>query len=95
VALLKRNPMTDDLSTDELQVAAGALADQARELVERYRRSVQAMSGEDSAEVAAALARALKAVERARARETLSDDESAASAVLAVHRALDAVGDPF
>ena len=36
--------MPDDLST------------QARELVERYRRSVHAMSAEHSAEVAAALA---------------------------------------
>ena len=66
--------MTDDLSTE------------ARDLVERYRRSVHTMSGEQSAEVAAALARALRAIERARARETLSDDETAATAVLAVHR---------
>ena len=58
--------MSDDLST------------QARDLVERYRRSVHAMSGEHSAEVADALARALRAVERARTRETLSDDETAA-----------------
>ena len=71
------------------------LATEARDLVERYRRSVHAMSGEHSAEVAGALARALRAIERARARETLSDDETAASAVLAVHRALDAAGDPF
>ena len=75
--------MTDDLSTE------------ARDLVERYRRSVHTMSGEHSAEVAAALARALRAIERARARETLSDDETAATAVLAVHRALDTAGDAF
>ncbi len=75
--------MTDDLSTE------------ARDLVERYRRSVHTMSGEHSAEVAAALARALRAIERARARETLSDDETAATAVLAVHRALDTAGHAF
>ena len=71
------------------------LANQARELVERYRRSVHAMSGEDAAEAARALARALRAVERARTRETLSDDETAEVAVRAVHRALDSAGDPF
>ena len=81
--------------TDDLSIEASELADLARDLVGRYRRSVQAMSGEHSAEVATALARALRAVERARARETLSDDETAVSAVLAVHRALDAAGDPF
>jgi hypothetical protein len=75
--------MPDDLST------------QARDLVERYRRSVHAMTGEHSAEVADALARALRAVERARTRETLSDNESAEVAVLAVRRALDSAGDPF
>jgi hypothetical protein len=66
-----------------------------RELVERYRRTVNAMSGEDSAEVAVALARALAAVERARTRETLSDDVVAAEAVRAVRRRLDAFGDPL
>jgi hypothetical protein len=76
-------PMPDDLAT------------QARDLVERYRRSVHAMSGEHSAEVADALARALRAVERARTRETLSDDETAADAVRAVQRALEAAGDPL
>jgi hypothetical protein len=75
--------MADDLST------------QARDLVDRYRRSVHAMSGEHSREVAEALAHALRAIERARTRETLSDDETAATAVQAVHRALDAAGDPF
>ena len=71
------------------------LSTQARDLVERYRRSVHAMSGERSAEVADALAKALRAIERARTRETLSDNESAAVAVLAVRRALDSAGDPF
>jgi hypothetical protein len=75
--------MPDDLST------------QAQELVERYRRSVQAMSGERSAEVANALARALRAIERARTRETLSDTETAETAVRDVRRALDSAGDPF
>lgn len=75
--------MSDDLST------------LARDLVERYRRSVHAMSGEHSAEVAEALAKALRAIERARTRETLSDDETAENAVRAVHRALDSAGDPF
>ena len=75
--------MAEDLST------------QVRELVERYRRSVHAMSGERSAEVADALARALRAVERARTRETLSDTETAAHAVRDVHRVLDTVGDPL
>jgi len=75
--------MPDDLST------------QARELVERYRRSVHAMSAEHSAEVAAALAWALHAVERARTRDTLSDDEAATLAVRAVHLKLDSAGDPF
>jgi hypothetical protein len=72
-----------------------ALATQARELVERYRRSVHAMSGEHSREVADALAHALRAVERAKTRETLSDDVTAELAVQAVHRALDSAGDPF
>lgn len=75
--------MPDDLST------------QARELVERYRRSVHAMSGQHSAEVAEVLAKALRAIERARTRETLSDDEMAEQAVRAVRRALDSTGDPF
>ncbi len=75
--------MSDDLST------------QARDLVERYRRSVHAMSGEHSAEVAEALAKALRAIERARTRETLSDDERAEHAVRAVRRVLDSAGDPF
>jgi hypothetical protein len=66
-----------------------------RELVERYRRTVNAMSGEDSAGVAVALARALAAVERARTRETLSDDQVAAEALRAVRRRLDAFGDPL
>lgn len=71
------------------------LKTEARDLVERYRRSVHAMSGEHSAEVAAALARALRAIERARARDTLSDDEMAASAVRDVHRALDSAAKTF
>jgi hypothetical protein len=71
------------------------LATQARELVERYRRSVQAMSGEHSAQVADALARALRAIERAQTRETISDNESAETAVREVRRALDSAGDPF
>ena len=71
------------------------LTNQLRELLERYRRSVHAMNGEQSAEAARALARALRAIERARTRETLSDDETAEVAVRAVHRALDAAGDPF
>ena len=75
--------MSDELST------------QARDLVERYRRSVHAMTGERSAEVAEALAKALRAIERARIRETLSDDETAEHAVYAVRRALDSAGDPF
>jgi hypothetical protein len=77
--------MTDDLD----------LSIEARDLVERYRRSVHAMSGEHSAEAAAALARALRAIDRARARETLSDDETALTGVRAAHRALDTAGDPF
>ena len=75
--------MSDDLSV------------QAHDLVVRYRRSVHAMSGEHSKQVAEALARALRAIERARTRETLSDDETAALAVRDVHRAMDSVGDPF
>jgi hypothetical protein len=71
------------------------LSTQARELVERYRRSVHTMSAERSAEVATALAGALRAIERARNRETRSDDETAESAVSAVRRALDSAGDPF
>jgi hypothetical protein len=71
------------------------LAKEAQDLVERYRRSVHAMSGELSAEVAAALAKALRAIERANTRETISDDETAAQAVRAARRALDSTGDPF
>lgn len=71
------------------------LATQGRELVERYRRSVQAMSGEHSAQVADALARALRAIERAQTRETMSDDKSAETAVREVRRALDSTADPF
>ena len=67
----------------------------ARELIDRYRRSVHAMSGEHSMEAADALARALRAIERARTRETLSDDETAQLAVRAAQRALDSAGDPF
>ena len=71
------------------------LATQARNLVERYRRSVNAMSGEHSGQVADALARALRAIERARTRETLSDDENALLAVRDAERALETAGDPF
>jgi hypothetical protein len=71
------------------------LSTQVLELVERYRRSVSAMSGEHSRQVADALAQALKAIERAKTRETQSDDEFAAHAVQAVQRALDAAADPF
>lgn len=71
------------------------LSSEVRDLVERYRRSVHAMSGEHSAEVALALARALRAIERAQTRETLSDSETAANAVRDVRRALDSAGDPF
>ena len=75
--------------TDEISAQA------VRELVERYRRSVNAMTGEHSADVARALAHALQAVERARTRETSSDDLVAAQAIGAVHKALDSAGDPF
>jgi hypothetical protein len=78
----------------EVPLMSDDLAGQARDLVERYRRSVHAMSADRSAEVAAALAGALKAIERARTRETLSDDETAQSAVRDVQRALDAAGGP-
>lgn len=71
------------------------MSTQVQGLVERYRRSVHAMSGEHSRQVADALAHALKAIERAKARETLSDDEFAAHAVAAVQRALDSAADPF
>ena len=71
------------------------LAAQGRELVERYRRSVQAMSGEHSAQVADALARALRAIERAHTRETLSDSEFAETAMREVRRALESAADPF
>jgi hypothetical protein len=75
--------------------AVDDLSTQARELVERYRRSVHAMSAEHSAEVAEALAKALRAVERARTRDTQSDEETAENAVRAVRLALDSAGDPF
>jgi hypothetical protein len=78
------DPLADDLS-----------ARAVRELVDRYRRTVNAMSGEDSAEVALALARALAAVERARTRETLSDDLVAAEAVRVVRDRLAAFADPL
>lgn len=71
------------------------LANEARILVERYRRSVHAMSGELSAEVASGLAKALRAIERANTRETTSDDETAAQAVRDVRRALDSAADPL
>ena len=76
--------MTDDLTNQAL-----------RALVERYRRSVHAMSAQVSADVAVALANALRAVERARTRETLSDDLKAESALGAVRKALDSLRDPF
>ena len=66
-----------------------------RELVDRYRRSVSAMHADDSAVAAAALSRALKALDRARSRETLSDDVAAEEAILAVRKALAAVPDPL
>lgn len=77
------DPLSDDLSR------------QVRGLVERYRRSVHAMSGERSMEVAEALARALRAIERARTRETLSDEETAQLAVREVQRVLESAGDPL
>ena len=69
--------------------------DELRELIERYRRSVSAMNADDSAQAATALSRALRALDRARSRETLSDDVAAADAILAVKKALGAVADPF
>jgi len=77
-------PMLEDRTADEL-----------RDLVERYRRSVSAMNADDSASAATALSQALRALERARSRETLSDDEAAVDAVLAVKKALDRVADPL
>ena len=76
-------PMPEDQTIDEL-----------RELVERYRRSVGAMNAEDSANAATALSRALRALERARSRETISDEAAAADAILAVKQALDRVAGP-
>ena len=69
--------------------------DELRELIERYRRSVSAMNGDDSAHAATVLSRALRALDRARSRETLSDDVAAAEAILAVKKALGPVADPF
>ena len=77
-------PMPEDQAMDEL-----------RDLVERYRRSVGAMNAEDSAEAATALSQALRALERARSRETLSDDVAASDAIQAVKKALDRVPDPL
>ena len=77
-------PMPEDQSMDEL-----------RDLVERYRRSVGVMNAEDSANAATALSQALRALTRARSRETLSDDVAAADAILAVKRVLDRVADPL
>jgi hypothetical protein len=69
--------------------------DELRELIDQYRRSVGAMNGEDSAHAATVLSQALRALERARSRETLSDDVAAADAILAVRKALARVADPF
>jgi hypothetical protein len=66
-----------------------------RELVERYRRSVGAMTGEASAEAAVALDRAMKALERAGTRATASDETAAEDAIRAVRAALDSAADPF
>lgn len=77
-------PMPEDPTIDEL-----------RDLVERYRRSVGAMNADDSAHAVTVLAQALRALERARSRETLSDDVAAADALLAVKKALDRVADPY
>ena len=76
--------MPEDQSIEEL-----------RDLVERYRRSVGAMNADDSAHAVSVLAQALRALERARSRETLSDDVAAADAILAVKKALDRVADPY
>jgi hypothetical protein len=77
-------PMPEDQAMDEL-----------RDLVERYRRSVGAMNAEDSAHAATVLSQALRALERARSRDTLSDDVAAADAILAVKKALGGVADPY
>ena len=69
--------------------------DELKDLIERYRRSVSAMNADDSAHAATTLSRALRALERARSRETLSDDVAAADAILAVRKALARVADPF
>ena len=66
-----------------------------RELVERYRRSVGAMSAEASAQAAAALDRALRALQRAGARATVSDELAAEKAIRDVRAALDSTADPF
>ena len=76
--------MPDDQSIDEL-----------RDLVERYRRSVGAMNADDSAHAVSVLSQALRALDRARSRETLSDDVAAADAILAVKKALERVADPY
>ena len=67
----------------------------ARELVERYRRSVGAMSGEASAQAATALDRALKALERAGERTNAADETAAESAIREVRAALESAADPF
>ncbi len=72
-----------------------AVTDELRDLVERYRRSVSAMNADDSAHAVSVLAQALRALTRAKSRETLSDDVAAADAILAVKKALDGVADPF
>jgi hypothetical protein len=69
--------------------------EELRELVDRYRRSVSAMSTDDSAHAVTVLARAVRALERARSRETLSDDVAAADAILAVRKALARTADPL
>lgn len=76
-------PMPEDQSIDEL-----------RDLVERYRRSVGAMNGDDSAHAVSVLSQALRALDRARSRETLSDDVAAQDAILAVKKALARLSGP-
>ena len=66
-----------------------------RELVDRYRRSVGAMSAEASAQAAVALDRALRALERAGTRATVSDERAAEQAIRDVRAALDPTADPF
>ncbi len=66
-----------------------------RELVERYRRSVGAMSADASAQAALALDRALRALERAGTRATVSDELAAEKAIRDVRAALDSTADPF